>query len=315
MTEATKGVAAMVVTATIWGLSPLYYWALKMVPPGEMLCHRTIWSFVFFACVLAWRGRLGEVRDLLFSKDIKVVALAALLISSNGFFLILAIQIGLATEASLGYYIFPIVAVLLGVVAFGEKLTGLQTTAAVIALVGVVILTYGLGVPPWIALALALTFGFYGLIKKRLKADPVASVTTEMLLVTPFALTFLAGVELGWWSEGREGGYFLGAIPGEAWYVSPILPLAGLVTGLPLVLFSYATQRATMATIGLIQYLNPTLQFLCAVVVFGEPFTLWHKIAFALIWAAVILYSIGAFRKERAGAQPHPASHHGAPVH
>lgn len=301
VSEGTKGVLAMLAAAVIWGLSPLYYKALAQVPPLEVLSHRTIWSAVFFAVVLLVKGRLSEVGSLIRSHDVWVVALAALMISTNWFLFILSVQIGMATEASLGYYMFPIVAVVIGVVFFGEKLSALQAVAAVVAGIAVALLTWGLHVPPWIALTLAITFGIYGLVKKRLKADPIASVTAEVTLLAPLALIWIAGVQAGWFSEGgRPGGHFMGHNPGDGWETTLLLLGSGVITGGPLILFAAATHKASMATVGLVQFVNPTLQFLCAVVVFGEPFTIWHKAAFALIWVAVAIYSLASFRQESA---------------
>ncbi len=301
VSEGTKGVLAMLAAAVIWGLSPLYYKVLEQVPPLEVLSHRTIWSAVFFAVVLLVKGRLSEVGSLIRSHDVWVVALAALMISTNWFLFILSVQIGMATEASLGYYIFPIVAVVIGVVFFGERLSALQGVAAGIAAVAVALLTWGLHVPPWIALTLAITFGIYGLVKKQLKADPVTSVTAEVTLLAPLALIWIIGVQSGWFSEGgRPGGHFLGHSPGDGWTTTLLLVGSGIITGGPLILFAYATHKASMATVGLVQFVNPTLQFLCAVVVFGEPFTIWHKAAFALIWLAVAIYSLASFRQESA---------------
>ena len=293
--------------AVVWGLSPLYYKALEHVPPLEVLGHRTLWSAAFFAIVLAVGGRLAEVGALVRSRDVAVVAVAALMISVNWFLFILSVQIGLATEASLGYYMFPIVAVVIGVVVFGERLDRLRAVAAGVAAVAVALLTWGLRVPPWIALTLAITFGIYGLVKKRLKADPVASVTAEVTLLVPLALVWIIGTEAGWLTEGgRPGGHFLGHNPGDGWATTALLAGSGILTGGPLILFAYAAQRASMATVGLVQFVNPTLQFLCAVLAFGEPFTLWHKAAFALIWLAVAIYSLGSFRQERAARSRAP---------
>jgi chloramphenicol-sensitive protein RarD len=305
LSEATKGVLAMLAAAVIWGLSPLYYKALQQVPPLEVLSHRTVWSMVFFAAVLLVKGRLGEVSSLIRSRKVVVVTIAALMISTNWFLFILSVQIGMATEASLGYYMFPIVAVIIGVAFFGERLDKLQAVAAIIATVAVALLTWGLQVPPWIALTLATTFGIYGLVKKQLKADPIASVTAEVTLLAPLALVWIVGVQMGWFSEfGRPGGHFFGHNPGDGWRTTLLLACSGVITGGPLILFAYAAQRASMATVGLVQFVNPTLQFLCAVVIFGEPFTVWHKWAFALIWVAVAVYSLGSFRAERAGHRP-----------
>ncbi len=307
MSDGTKGVLAMLAAAVVWGLSPLYYKALEHVPPLEVLGHRTLWSAAFFAIVLAVGGRLAEVGALVRSRDVAVVAVAALMISVNWFLFILSVQIGLATEASLGYYMFPIVAVVIGVVVFGERLDRLRAVAAGVAAVAVALLTWGLRVPPWIALTLAITFGIYGLVKKRLKADPVASVTAEVTLLVPLALVWIIGTEAGWLTEGgRPGGHFLGHNPGDGWATTALLAGSGILTGGPLILFAYAAQRASMATVGLVQFVNPTLQFLCAVLAFGEAFTLWHKAAFALIWLAVAIYSLGSFRQERAARSRAP---------
>jgi chloramphenicol-sensitive protein RarD len=158
-----------------------------------------------------------------------------------------------------------------------------------LALLAVVVLTLGLGVAPWIALVLSGTFGLYGLIKKRLPVAPLVSVTAEVLLLSPIALVVLA---YGW-DQGH-------AAFGQGTQDLLLLMFSGLLTGTPLILFSAATKRVSMATVGLVQYLNPTLQFLCAVLIFAEPFGQWHAIAFALIWTALAIYSFAAIRHERA---------------
>ena len=297
MTEATKGVAAMIGACTIWGLSALYYKLLAHVPPLEVLSHRTLWSLVFFAAVLALQGRLHMVARLAASRAALPVAFAAVMISTNWFLFIFSIQVERATEASLGYYIFPLVAVLLGMIAFGETLGRGRALAVALAATAVVVLAAGLGAAPWISLALAFTFGFYGLMKKRVAAGPVVSVTTEVLILAPLALIWLAGVHMAGW--GGLTGRTLG-IYGSDMGTSLLLMLSGPLTATPLILFSYATRRVAMATVGLVQYLNPTLQFLVAVLVFAEPFTTWHAIAFPLIWTALAIYSGDNLRQERA---------------
>jgi len=243
------------------------------------------------AAVLAVQGRLGRLRLLLASRhSLAITGLAALAISANWFIFILSIQIGRATEASMGYYLFPLVAVAIGVVFFGERLTKTQGVAVALAFVAVAVQAFGLGlgVAPWIALILSFTFGLYGLVKKRLAAGPVVSVTGEVLLLSPIALAVLA-------VQHQGGGAF-----GANWHDSAMLAFSGVLTGAPLILFSYAAQRAPMGTIGLLQYLNPTLQFLSAVLVLGEPFTPVHAVVFALIWSAVAVYSVSALSRERA---------------
>ena len=296
MRESAKGVMAMAAACTVWGLSPIYYKLLAEVPPLEVLSHRTLWSALLFALVLAAQGRLGLVPAALRGRGLAVVALAAVLISANWFLFIFSVQIGHTVEASLGYYIFPLVAVVIGMVVFGERLSRGQGLAVALAAVAVAVLTAGLGVAPWIALALATTFGLYGLIKKRLAAGPVVSVTAEVLVLTPLALIWLIGLHSGAWVEfARPGAWF-----GQSLGTSVMLAFSGVITAGPLILFSYAARRVSMATLGLVQYLNPSLQFVCATLIFAEPFTRWHGIAFSLIWAALTLYSWESLRQDRA---------------
>lgn len=295
MTEAQKGVAAMAFACCVWGLSAIYYKMLAIVPPLEVLSHRTIWSLVFFGLVLAWQRRLSHVPALLRGQVLSVT-LAAVLISTNWFLFIFSVQAGHAVEASLGYYIFPLMAVLLGMLAFGERLSTGQGIAVALAGFAVGVLTVGLGVAPWIALAIAATFALYGVAKKRLVAGPVVSVTAEVLVLAPLAVIWLWGVHRGGWTEmGREGAWF-----GRDLQTSALLAFSGVLTGGPLMLFAYAARRVSLATIGLVQYVNPTLQFLVAVLIFAEPFTRWHSIAFALIWAALALYTWESLRQDRA---------------
>jgi len=296
MREPTKGIVAMIAACMIWGLSSIYYKQLAHVPPIEVLAHRTLWSFAFFALVLMVQGRLAlMVRALGNRREVLSIGLAALFISTNWFVFITSIQIGKAMEASLGYYIFPLVAVLLGAIAFRERPGRAQLFAVALALCAVVTLAFGLGVPPWIALILAISFGLYGLVKKGLSVGPVVSVTAEVLLLGPVALVIL------WLAHSDGGGTF-----GTSWRDSLLLALSGILTGSPLILFSYATRRIALATVGLVQYLNPTLQFLVATFLFLEPFSLWHGIAFGLIWTALAIYTTASLRQDRAARRAVP---------
>lgn len=288
ISNTTKGVFAIVAACTIWGLSPLYYKLIAHVPPLEVLGHRTLWSLVMFGVVLALQRRLALVPRVLSGRGVWVVLFAAIMISANWFLFIYSVQAGRTVEASLGYYIFPLVAVVIGMLAFGERLGRLQQTAVALAALGVGLLTWGLGAAPWIALALAITFGLYGLVKKRIAAGPVISVAAEVTLLAPLAVVWLWGV------HATEGGAF-----GQGWRDSLLLAVSGAMTAGPLILFSYATKRVRMATLGLVQYINPTLQFGCATLVFAEPFTVWHMVAFALIWAALAIYSVASIRSDK----------------
>ncbi|MGR3660669.1 MAG: EamA family transporter RarD [Paracoccaceae bacterium] len=297
MSETTKGVLAMIVACVVWGLSPIYYKLIAHVPPLEVLSHRTLWSLVLFGAIIVWQLRLGDLFSLVTNaRSLAFVAIAAVVISVNWFVYIYAIQIGRTIESSLGYYIFPLVAVLFGMTVFGERLTFWRWISVSIATFAVITLTLGLGVTPWISLILAITFGLYLVIKKWTGFGPVVSVTAEVLLLMPVALLWLWGVHFKGWTgiTGQVGGVF-----GTNLTDSLILMLSGPLTAGPLILFSYAARRVSLATIGLVQYLNPTLQFLCAVALFGEPFTVWHTIAFALIWLALAIYSIDALRQEK----------------
>ena len=287
MTEIQKGVLAMVVACLIWGLSPLYYKLLVSVPPIELLSHRTIWSMVLFSLILLMQGRLqGSFKVLQDKKIAAILLIAALMIAFNWFVFIYSIQVNRATESSLGYFIFPLVSVVFGVVLFRENLSPTQISAVMLAAAAVIILTYGLGQVPWIALSVSVSFGIYGVIKKSLSIPAIVTVTLEVLLLSPIALMI---VYLHHASD--SGGQF-----GQSLSVSLLLVLSGLMTATPLILFSYATRRVELATVGILQYINPSLQFLCATVLFLEPLSIWHAFAFPLIWIALALYSWASFQ-------------------
>ncbi|MCB4455518.1 EamA family transporter RarD [Leisingera sp. McT4-56] len=287
MGEAQKGVLALCASCTVWGLSGIYYKALSHVPPEQVLSHRALWSFVFFAIVLLCQGRIAELGAALSTRrSALLLAFASAMISLNWFIFISAVQLGYATEASLGYYVFPLLSVLLGRLAFGERLAAAQGVAVCLAGLAVAVLSFGLGAAPWIPLALSFSFALYGVVKKQLPLGPVVSVTAEVALLLPVALTII-------WMTGGAG--FLGGA-GDAL----MLMFSGILTGLPLILFAYSARRVRLGTVGVLQYLNPTLQFLVAVLVFAEPFTPWHGTAFALIWSAVAVFSYSALRQERA---------------
>jgi len=290
MTDTSRGFAAMIAACCIWGLSSIFYKLLSHVPAAEVLAHRTLWSLAFFALVLLAQGRLRMVVQAFSGlRSVFLLFFAALMISTNWYLFIWAVQTGQATEAALGYYIFPLVSVLLGRLVFGERLNPVQMSAVILVTIAVLTLTYGLGSAPWLALVLAASFGLYGLVKKRLAVGPVVSVTAEVLSLSPLALFVL-------WQTGNNGaGAFGGSVQD-----SVLLVLAGPLTATPLILFSYAARRLSMATTGLLSYLNPTLQFFCAVVLFQEPFTGWHVQAFVLIWSALAVYSVSTFRQEKA---------------
>lgn len=288
MSELTKGLLAMIVACVVWGLSPIYYKQLTHVPALEVLAHRAVWSLVFFAGVLALQRRLAEMRAALLARgSFWRIALASALISANWFLFIYATQLGRNTETSLGYYIFPLVAVLVGRFWFAERLNTAQWLAVGLAALAVGVLGFGTAGLPWMSLTLAGTFALYGLLKKELALGPVVSVTCEVVLVVPIALLVLIHLQ----SSGQTSF-------GTDVHDTVFLLGAGPITAVPLILFSFAARRISMSTLGLLQYINPSLQFICAVVIFAEPFTVWHGVAFPLIWSALAIYSLSALRQD-----------------
>ncbi len=285
MTDPIKGVLAMLGASVTWGLSGIYYKALGHIPPLEILAHRTIWSLVFLGLVLLGQGRLRQVAGHLRNfPTLALLAASALLISANWGMFILSIQKGWAMESSFGYYIFPLVAVALGFLVLKERLSPAKTLAVGIAALAVLTLGIGLGSPPWVSLFLAGTFGAYGLIKNRLDVGPVLSVFIEVLLLSPIALTFLALKSTAFGANAHD---------------TIMLIFAGIITGGPLILMSYAARRISLSALGLVQYVNPTIQFFVATFIFLEPFTKWHAIAFPAIWVGLAIYTIDSWRQER----------------
>lgn len=289
MNDAGKGIVAIVASSSIWGVSGIYFDALKHLHPLDVLTNRTVWSFVFFLILLAGQRRL-RMAFAVFSQPrvMASIIFAACMVSANWLLFIIAIQTGHATQASLGYYIFPLIAAALGAIVLKEAIRPAQWMALVLAALAVTILTVGLGVFPWISMVLALTFALYGLGKKQLPIGPVLSVAIEVALVSPVLLMAL------YLTTGGTGAFGTGL--GES------AMLIGLVTftAVPLIFFSYASKRLTYTTLGLVQYLNPTLQFLVAVFYLGEPVSTPHLIAFPLIWLGLAIFTYDAFRRERA---------------
>lgn len=272
-----------------WGLCPGFF--LLLLPAGapEVLAHRIVWSALFLLLVLAVARRLGDLRRLPRKTWLQLLG-AAVLISVNWGTYIYAVTTGHVVDAALGYFINPLVSVLLGVLVFRERINRWQAAALVLALVAVVILTVELGAPPYIAVVLALSFGVYGLIKKVVRADPRVSVAVETLLALPFAAGYVIMLEV------LGQGNFLNH---GTWHALLLL-LAGPVTAVPLLLFAAAAQRLPMVTLGLLFYLNPGLQMAWGVLIGHEPMPVGRWIGFALIWVALVIMTVGALRKKPA---------------
>jgi chloramphenicol-sensitive protein RarD len=277
-------VACGIAAYGLWGLIPLYFKAVAHVAPVEVLAHRAAWSFAVLAALVLVLGRGRETwRNLRSSKLMLLLGLSTLLIAANWLIFIYAVESRQLVQASLGYFINPLVNVLLGVAFLRERLRTAQTASIGLAGVGVAILAGLVGALPWIALALALTFGFYGLLRKIMPVDGLAGLTVETLLMTPVALAYL-----GYLGLTAEGGRDL-----VTWL---LLMLSGPVTTVPLLFFVAAARRLRLATLGILQYLAPSLQFLLAVVAFGEPFSSAQLLSFGCIWTAILIYTLDALR-------------------
>jgi chloramphenicol-sensitive protein RarD len=272
-----------------WGVFPLYFKALASVPPLEILAHRILWSTVLLAALTLLRRQWREYRQVFQSlRTLRPYLLSTTLVTANWLFYIWGIASGRVLETSLGYFVTPIVNVLLGLIFLGERLRKLQAAAVIVAAAGVLTLVARLGTVPWLALVLAFSFGGYGLVRKKVAADPVLGLLVETSLLAPFAAALIL-----WRSLAGTG--HLGAAP----QVTALLLAAGVVTSLPLLWFAQAVRTLPLSTMGLLQYLSPTLQFLCAVALFHEPFTRAHAAAFACIWFALALYSVDALTNSR----------------
>ena len=284
MTEPRKGAVAMVLASIIWGLSAIYYKQLSDTPPLEVLCHRTLWSVIVFIFILRLQDRLQDLKLVFQNKKLILGLLwAAAMISINWFFFIWSVHNDRATEASFGYYIFPLVAVLFGLIFFKEQLSLMKWCSVFLAIFAVTTLAISQNILPFVALVLSVTFGIYGALKKQISLGPVLSVTTEVILLLPLAIAFL----LYWHSSGF--GSF-----GKDIETTSLLIFSGPMTAVPLMLFSYAARRVQMTSLGIIQYLNPSLQFLVAVFIFAEPFGASQGIAFGLIWLALFIYTLAS---------------------
>jgi chloramphenicol-sensitive protein RarD len=283
-----RGVIYGIAAYGLWGLIPLYFKAVAKVAPPEVLAHRALWSFVLLAVLVRLMGRWAELwRELHSPKLMAILGLNAFLMAANWLMFIYAVTTGQTVQASLGYFINPLVNVLLGVVFLRERLRPLQMLSIALAAVGVLVLAGWVGKVPWIALTLAGTFALYALMRKKTPVDGLASVTVETLLMTPLALAYLGYLA----TTDNLTGTGLGTIG--------LLTLSGLCTTVPLLCFAAAARRLPLSTLGILQYLTPTLQFLVAVVAFGEPFTLAQKVSFACIWTAIGIYTADSYRAVR----------------
>jgi len=269
-----------------WGGMPLYFKLLADVPPLQVLAHRVVWSVVFLAVVIALQKRGGEVCAALRDRRVLLMLVGSTLsVAVNWYVFIWAVSNDHVMQAALGYYINPLIVALMGVVFLREKLRPAQVVAVLLAAVGVTNMAVGTGVVPWASLALAVSFGLYGLIRKQAPVKPVPGLLVETLLLLPLSL----GVML----------YPVATVTTSNAYdptTIVFLGLSGVVTALPLIWFAAAAGRLRFVTLGMLQYIAPTGQFLLAVLLYNEPFTRTHAILFAFIWSAVALYTFDSVR-------------------
>jgi chloramphenicol-sensitive protein RarD len=274
----------------LWGLFPLYFPLLKPAGGLEIVAHRVLWSLVFVGLLLTVVRRWSLVRAAVTDRrTVLVLAVAAVLISANWLVFVYGVNSGHVVETSLGYFINPLVSVLLGVVVFAERLRPLQWTAVALAAVAVAVLTVDYGRPPWIALSLAVTFGLYGLMKKLVRVEAAPGLFLETAIAAGPAAVALAVL------HGEGDGTFGNA---GTWHAL-LLVCSGIATAIPLLLFAAAARRVPLSTVGLLQYLTPLMQLAIGVFVFDEPMPPARLAGFAIVWAALALFTADSLRHAR----------------
>lgn len=271
-----------------WGFFPVYFHQFEGVSALEVLAHRAIWSLLFVFFVVAAIGKLGDAVVLLKdARRLRWFAVSGFLIAVNWGVFIWAAGNGHILQSGLGYYMFPLVSAGLGAAILKERLGPRQKAAFLLAAIGVGVLVAAQGVVPWISLVLASSFALYGFVRKQAPADSLLGLFAETLLLAPLALAYVL-----WLTLSGHAAF---------WHQSPatdaLMVLAGVVTAVPLMLFAKAARNLTLATLGLLFYVNPSLQFVLAVFLYGESFTLFHGLAFVCIWSALALYSWGSWRQ------------------
>ena len=290
------GVASGILAYVLWGLFPLYWGFLEPATPTEVLAARVVFSLASLAILVSVVGQWPTVAAVLRSgRHLRILAIAAVILSVNWGVFIWAVDTNRVVDASLGYFINPLVSIALGVVVLRESLRRLQWLAVGIAAVGVLYATVSLGRPPWISLVLAFSFGVYGLAKKLAGVDAIASLTVEMLVLTPVALAYI-----GWlWAQGTL------AFGSYGWAHALLMVGAGPVTALPLLFFGFAAHRVPLSVLGPLQYVAPSLQLLIGVWVLGEQMSPQRWMSFAIVWVGLVVFTADAVRHSRA-RQPMP---------
>ena len=288
-----RGVFYAALAFAWWGLFPLYFRIVTTVPPTEILAHRIVWSVVFLVLVLALRRQWAWLaRVLRQPKVLAVFSASALLLATNWLTYLWAVNNGHVVDASLGYFITPLVNVLLGYTLLHERPRRAQWIALTLATLGVLWLTLAVGKAPWIALVLAASFGAYGLMRKVAVLGPLEGLALESLLLAPAALLALV-----FWARQGSGSFPAPDALTNLWLIA-----FGPITAVPLLLFAAGARRLPLTTLGLLQYIGPTIQFAIGVWVFREPFTATRLVGFGCIWLALLLYSADGWRSARRAA-------------
>jgi chloramphenicol-sensitive protein RarD len=285
--DGRNGVLAALAAYTLWGFLPLLFRQLEAAGSVLIVAERTAWSLVLLAAILAFSGGFGEIRVLLADRRRTLgTLLSAVLLAGNWLLYVWAVETGQVLEASFGYFINPLVNVLMGMILLGERQNRLQTISILIAVVAIGIQAVGLGSIPFVALGLALSFGFYGYFRKTAQLGPASGLFAETAMLTPVALGFVIYT-------------FVASGPGVHAdpYLMTLLVLTGPATAIPLLLFAFAVRRLRLTTIGMFQYIAPSIQFLVAIFLFGEHLNGLRLLSFALIWVSLIVFSYDSFRR------------------
>ena len=294
MTDSRAGLILSATAFTLWGVYPFYFKALGHVPPLEIVAHRIVWSTLTLAPLIQLRGGWSTVLGALMDRRLRWgLGATTVLIAANWFVYVLAVTSGNVLDASLGYFLCPLVNVALGVAFLKERLSPAQIAAVALASAAVLLLIVMLGVVPKIALFLAISFGLYGLARKRLPVDPVTALFLECALLVPAGIAIALWLGLGGQARTLEG---------DPWTLV-LLALSGIVTVGPLLLFGMGAKRLRLSTIGILQYIAPSMLFVEGVLWFGEPLNPWRLVAFVLIWTALVVYTVDGVLRTRAAAQ------------
>jgi chloramphenicol-sensitive protein RarD len=281
-----KGIFFIISAYTFWGISPIFWKLIETIPAREILCHRIVWSLIFTLLLLTWRRRWRWIRIIRTNPGIlRSFLVTAMLLSVNWYVFIWAVNSGYIIDSSLGYFINPLLSVLLGVIFLKERLRRWQGVSVFIALIGVVYLTIIYGKIPWVALILAVTFGMYGLLRKTAALGSLEGLGIETALLLIPALTYLLFLE-------SCGSGALGHVDAVQ---TMLLLLSGIVTASPLILFAAGARRIPLNMVGFFQYIAPSLQFLVGYMIYHEPLSLARLAGFIIIWIALIIYTVEGF--------------------